>query len=57
MAFPLTYLHLTLDHSKGQGQAHLQPQYLTKGDKYGKHCYCQQIECRIRPSLHRRVHI
>ena len=30
-------------------QTHLECEYLVNGDRYGKHCYCQQIESRIRP--------
>ena len=47
-AFPLTSLHLTLVHSKGDGQDRVQSdsQYLANGGKLGKHC--QQIESRMR---------
>ena len=45
-AFPLVYLHLTMDWCKGQGQGHVQfhCQYLANSDRYCKHCYCQKIE-------------
>ena len=45
LEFQLTYLHLTLAISKrqGQGQAHLNFEYLVNGDKKGKHYYCHHI--------------
>ena len=33
MGFQLSYLHLTITHSKGHGQSHLAWKYLTNGDR------------------------
>ena len=44
MGIPIAYLYLTLDHSKGQGQAHFDSEYLGNGDRCGKHYYCNQME-------------
>ena len=46
-AFPLEYLYLTLTHSKGQGHAHLDCEFLANVDRWDKNCYCRQIESRI----------
>ena len=56
--FSLAYLHLTLTHYKGQGQdhAHFDSECLVNGDRYGKHCYCHQIQSRIRP-FHLHIYI
>ena len=49
IAIPLACSHLTfLAHSKCQGQAHFDCEYFVN-DREGKHCYCLQIESRIRP--------
>ena len=45
----MVYLHLILDHSKGQSQGHanFDNEYLVNGDRYDKYCYCWYIGSRL----------
>ena len=45
----IEYLHLTLTHSKGQGQVHayFDSEYLGNGNRYGKNYYCCQTASHV----------
>ena len=51
MGFRFECFHMTLAHSKGQGQghAHFDSEYLVIGNRYCKHNYCQYMEGYVWP--------